>query len=61
MWLLFFFNGRAPYCAIDEQKTILFAPLDIAAEKIATDAETIFCVMMCGENTDKPSYAVAAQ
>ena len=36
------------------------APLR-AAEKIATEAPTMFCVTKWGEKTDRPSYAVAAQ
>jgi hypothetical protein len=45
---------------MDEQYTIRLTLLRIAAVMVVTDASKIFLVTNTGENTDNPSYAVAA-
>src|SRR5512147_1549561 len=45
-----------PYRAMLEQSTNRFTLFAIAADKTETVLPYVFCVMRCGENTDKPSY-----
>ena len=58
----FSLNGTciSPYLAIEEQCTILFTFAEIAALNTETEPLIILEVIVCGENTDKPSWAYAA-